>query len=70
MKNWIKEIKESGKIIILDDSTIWEVDTFNRIDVRMWMRFDNVTVSGNKMTKHGIKDEIITVKRIIKLNNW
>ena len=25
MSIWIKEIKESGKIILLDDSTKWEV---------------------------------------------
>ena len=65
MKDWIKEIKESGKIIILDDSTKWEVASYDRYDTRMWMRMDNVTVSGNKMTKHGgLREETVSVKQI------
>jgi len=62
MKNWIKEIKDSGKIIILDDSSRWEVNIVDRIDARLWMRLDNVTVTENKMTNHGQGDKTITVK--------
>ena len=64
MSVWIKEIKDSGKIIILDDSTKWEVDMFDRIDTRLWMKMDSVTVTGNKMTNHGQRDKTISVKRI------
>ena len=53
MSIWIKEIKDSGKIIILDDSTKWEVDMFDRIDTRMWMRMDSVSAKSNKMINHG-----------------
>jgi hypothetical protein len=65
MSIWIKEIKDSGKIIILDDSTKWEVDMFDRIDARMWMRMDSVTVKGNKMINHGQRDKTISVKRLL-----
>lgn len=64
MSIWIKEIKDSGKIIILDNSTKWEVDMFDRIDARMWMRMDSVTVKGNKMINHGQRDKEISVKQI------
>jgi hypothetical protein len=33
IQSFLKEIKDSGKIIILDNSTIWEVDIFDRIDL-------------------------------------
>jgi hypothetical protein len=65
MSIWIKEIKDSGKIIILDDSTKWEVSMFDRIDARMWMRMDSVTVKGNKMTNHSQRDKTISVKRLL-----
>ena len=64
MSIWIKEIKDSGKIILLDDSTKWEVDMFDRIDARMWMRMDSVTIKGNKMINHGQRDKAISVKQI------
>jgi len=64
MSIWIKEIKDSGKIIILDDSTKWEVDMFDRIDTRMWMRMDSVTIKGNKMINHSQRDKTISVKQI------
>jgi hypothetical protein len=65
MKNWIKEIIDSGRVIILDDSSKWEVDTLDRIEARFWMRLDNVTIAGNKMIKHGHRDKTITVKKLI-----
>jgi len=64
MSIWIKEIKDSGKIILLDDSTKWEVDMFDRIDAKMWTRMDSVTIKGNKMINHGQRDKTITVKQI------
>ena len=64
MKNWIKEIENSGKIIVLDDSSRWEVGMFDRIDTRLWMRLDNVTAAGNEMTNHSQRDKTITVKRL------
>ena len=63
MKHWIKEIKDFGKLIILDDSSKWEVGMFDRIDTRYWMRLDNVTIAGNKMINHSQRDKTITVKR-------
>lgn len=64
MSIWIKEIKESGKIIDLDNSTSWEVDVLDRIDTRLWMRMDTVSVNGNKMTNHSQRDKTVTVKRL------
>jgi len=64
MKQYIKEIKDSGKIIILDDSSKWEVSMFDRMDTRFWMRLDNVTVTRDKMTNHSQREKTVTVKRI------
>jgi hypothetical protein len=64
MSIWIKEIIDPGKIILLDDSTKWEVDMFSRIDARYWSRMDSVSIKGNKMINHSQRDKEITVKRI------
>lgn len=63
MRQNIKEIKESGKIVVLSDSSEWEVDMFDRMDTRFWMRLDNVSVSGDKMTNHSQRDKTVSVKR-------
>lgn len=63
MRQNIKEIKESGKVIVLSDSSEWEVDMFDRMDTRFWMCLDSVTVSGDKMTNHSQRDKTVSVKR-------
>ncbi len=65
MSIWIKEVIDSGKILILDNYTKWEVDMFNRMDTRYWRRMDTVSVDGNKITNHSQRDKTITARKII-----
>lgn len=64
MKQYIKEIKDQGKTIVLDNSSTWEVDMFDRLDTALWMRLDNVTVNGNKMINHNQRDKTVGIKKV------
>lgn len=58
----IRKIEDSGKLIILDDSSKWEVSFIDTIDTRIWMMFDKISMKGDKMTNHSRRDKTITVK--------
>ena len=62
MKDWIKEIQDSGKIIILSSGAKYSVPSYDSLDTRFWMKLDNVSLNGNKMTNHSQKDKTIDVK--------
>lgn len=63
MSNYIRKIEDSGKLIILDDSSKWEVSSFDAFNTRMWMVMDNVSVSINKMTNLSRNNETVSVTR-------
>ena len=63
MSNYIRKIEESGKLIILDDSSKWEVSSYDTFTTRMWMIMDNVSVSLNKMTNLSRNNETVSVAR-------
>jgi hypothetical protein len=63
MSNYIRKIEDSGKLIILDDSSKWEVSSFDAFTTKMWMTGDNVSVSLNKMTNLSRNNETVSVTR-------
>lgn len=63
MSNYIRKIEDSGKLIILDDSSKWEVSSYDAFTTRMWMIMDNVSVSLNKMTNLSRNNETVSVTR-------
>ena len=42
--HWIKEVKEGGKIIILEDVSRWEVSPINIVETCMWLPMTDITV--------------------------
>jgi len=47
--HWISSISDDGRVIILEDGSIWEVASIDRIYTRLWLRFENVIIYGNIM---------------------
>ena len=62
MQNYIFKIEKFGKLIILNDSSKWEVSISDISTAAMWSQLDNVSVSGDKMTNLERK-ETVSVKR-------
>jgi hypothetical protein len=63
VSNYIRKIEDSGKLIILNDSSKWEVGSYDSFTTRMWMIMDNVSVSLNKMINLSRNNETVSVTR-------
>lgn len=42
--HWVQENIDSGKLIILEDGSIWEIDPLEQIDAMLWLPISEITV--------------------------
>ncbi|BDD85943.1 hypothetical protein [Desulfofustis limnaeus] len=63
MKSWIKEIQDNGRILLLGDGTKYKVSSYDAYDTKFWMKMDNVSVIGSKLTNHIQRDKTIEVTK-------
>jgi hypothetical protein len=45
--HWIKEVSDEGGIVILEDDSIWGVESIDKIDSSLWLAIDDVAVIKN-----------------------
>ena len=62
MSNFIQKIEDGGKLIILDDSSKWEVNFLDTSTTRMWMTLEKVSVSLTRMTNLN-RNQTVSVMR-------
>ena len=64
MKASVKEIQDSGKVIVLDDGSTWSVSSFDAFNTRMWMRFASIEINSNKLTNLSRGIQTVHVRRV------
>lgn len=42
--HWIKSKADNGGIVILEDGSMWEINSLDRIDTSLWLPISNVTI--------------------------
>ena len=42
--HWIQENIDSGSMIILEDSSIWQIDPLDKIETMLWLPVSNITI--------------------------
>jgi hypothetical protein len=42
--HWVKENIDRGKMFLLEDGSLWEVDRFEKLDAMLWLKMSNITV--------------------------
>lgn len=42
MTRSVREVQDSGRLVILDDGSKWEVSSFDSFHTRMWLPLDRV----------------------------
>lgn len=42
--HWIKSKVDGGAMIILEDGSLWQIDSVDRVDTALWLPITNVTV--------------------------
>lgn len=46
--HWIKEVASGGAYVTLEDGSLWEITTIDRIDTSLWLSITNITVLVDK----------------------
>lgn len=46
--HWLKEKLDGGKMIRLEDSSIWEISTIDKINTMLWLPIDEITIIESK----------------------
>jgi len=47
--HWIKSISANGRIVTLEDNSVWEISELDRLDVSLWLPSDDITVVDNPL---------------------
>ncbi|MCX7545315.1 hypothetical protein [Marinicella gelatinilytica] len=47
--HWIKSKSKDGSIIILEDKSVWQVESVDTIDSKLWLRLDEIIVCDYKL---------------------
>ena len=45
--HWIKEVSDGGGVVILEDGSIWGIESIDKIDSALWLAADDVVVVKN-----------------------
>jgi hypothetical protein len=47
--HWIDSVIDDGSIIKLEDGTLWEVDSYDRIDSSLWLPISDIVICNGKL---------------------
>jgi len=50
-EHWLRDKHEEGKIVVLEDESVWEVHPADRLTTSRWLRISTITV--NRTQKEG-----------------
>jgi hypothetical protein len=62
--HWISDITDGGEIIVLEDGSIWQVDSIDTIDSGLWLSTEEITICDDVMinTDNGEKVGVTRLK--------
>ena len=61
--HWIDSVTDDGRIVILEDGSIWEVDSLDRIDSSLWLPTTEIVACDDKLINTD-DDEVVAAQRI------
>lgn len=47
--HWIESVSSDGRIVILEDGSVWEVDAVDRIDSMLWLPVTEIVACDDKL---------------------
>jgi len=63
-KHWIKRVIANGAVLELEDGSLWEVDSIDRIDSALWLPLTNVVLVDGEKIINVDDNETVEVKRV------
>ena len=61
--HWIDSVTSDGRIVILEDGSVWEVDSIDRIDSMLWLPTSDIVACDDKLINTD-DDEVVDAVRI------
>jgi hypothetical protein len=47
--HWIKSVSSDGEIVVLEDGSVWQVDSADAIDSALWLPITNIVACDDKL---------------------
>ena len=47
--HWVKSVQADGKIVILEDGSVWEIDDADTVDTNLWLAMSEIVVCDDKL---------------------
>lgn len=61
--HWIQSVSSDGRIVVLEDGSVWEVDPGDRIDSMLWLPVTDIVACDDKLINTD-DDEAVNAIRI------
>ena len=61
--HWVKSVQDDGKIVILEDGSVWEIDDGDTADTATWTSGTEIVVCDDKLINTD-DDETVDAKKI------
>jgi hypothetical protein len=62
--HWIQEVLADGKIVQLEDNSVWEVDTTDTVTTSIWLPTDDIIVCGEEKLINVDDKESVGARRL------
>ncbi|KTD14767.1 hypothetical protein Lgra_0470 [Legionella gratiana] len=56
--HWIKSKSSDGSVIVLEDNSVWEVDSIDTIDSALWLPIENIVVCDDELINSDNGDKV------------
>ena len=47
--HWVKSVSSDGEIVVLEDGSVWQVDSVDAIDSALWLPTTNIVACDDKL---------------------
>lgn len=56
--HWIKSKSSDGSVIVLEDNSVWEIDSIDRIDSALWITIEQIIVCDGELINSDTGDKV------------
>jgi hypothetical protein len=60
--HWVKSVSSNGEIVILEDGSVWQVDSVDAIDSALWLPTTNIVACDDKLVNTDDGETVEAVK--------
>jgi hypothetical protein len=61
--HWIDSVTSDGRIVVLEDGSVWEIDAVDRITTMLWLPTSDIVACDDKLINMD-DDEVVNAARI------